>query len=155
MSSQGFATGDVLNDGWAIRYFAGYADGDIEFAVAQSFSKTFGLYGERTGALHVVTRSEETANKVVGALKKICRAELTSTPGFGAKIVGTIMQDKELETQWYQDLRTMSNRLQDMRKKLYDQLTKRNTPGNWAHFLSDVSIYRLDHSLRCYSFSLE
>jgi aspartate/tyrosine/aromatic aminotransferase len=33
--------------------------------VAQSFAKTMGLYGERTGALHMVLKDKETAAKVL------------------------------------------------------------------------------------------
>lgn len=124
-----------------LRHFATRSNGAIEFAVAQSFSKNFGLYGERIGALHVVTRNDETAAKVEATLKQISRAEITSTPGFGAKAVATIVQNPELRKQWQQDLNTMSGRLRDMRKRLHDELTKRDTPGNWQHLLTDVSIH--------------
>jgi aspartate aminotransferase len=112
----------------------------MEFAVAQSFSKNFGLYGERVGALHVVARSPDSAAKVEAKLKKIQRAEITSTPSFGAKIVATIVQDATLREQWHQDMRTMSGRLQDMRKRLHAELIKRSTPGNWDHLLTDVGL---------------
>ncbi len=140
LKSQGFATGNIDNDARAIRHFVVRSNGSMEFAVAQSFSKNFGLYGERVGALHVVARSPESAAKVEAKLKKIQRAEITSTPSFGAKMVATIVQDPTLREQWHQDLRTMSGRLQDMRKRLHDELTKRNTPGNWDHLLTDVGL---------------
>lgn len=111
----------------------------MEFAVAQSFSKNFGLYGERIGALHIVTCNEENAGKVEAVLKKISRAEITSTPSFGARVVATIFHTPELKEQWYADLKTMSGRLGDMRKRLHDGLIHRNTPGNWGHLLTDVS----------------
>lgn len=49
---QGFATGDMDKDAWSVRYFA---EQGFEMFVAHSFSKSMGLYGERIGALHVVT----------------------------------------------------------------------------------------------------
>ena len=107
--------------------------------MAQSFSKNFGLYGERIGALHIVALNEESAGKVEAVLKKISRAEITSTPSFGAKIVASIFHTPELKEQWCRDLKTMSSRLGDMRKQLYDGLMQRNTPGNWGHLLTDVS----------------
>ncbi|KKO98974.1 aspartate aminotransferase [Trichoderma harzianum] len=140
---QGFATGDIDNDGWVLRHFATRSNGAIEFAVAQSFSKNFGLYGERIGALHVVARNQETAAKVEATLKQISRAEITSTPGFGAKVVATIVQNPELRKQWQQDLNTMSGRLRDMRKRLHDELTKRETPGNWRHLLTDIGMFSI------------
>ncbi|KAF5704414.1 aspartate aminotransferase [Fusarium mundagurra] len=139
---QGFATGNIDNDGWAIRHFTTCSNGTIEFAVAQSFSKNFGLYGERVGALHVVTRNNDTAAKVETTLKQISRAEITSTPGFGAKVVATIYQNPGLREQWHRDLDTMSSRLRDMRMQLYEELMKRGTPGDWGHLLTDVSNYR-------------
>ncbi|KAF9768359.1 hypothetical protein IL306_014360 [Fusarium sp. DS 682] len=140
---QGFATGDIDNDGWVIRHFTTRSNGTIEFAVAQSFSKNFGLYGERVGALHIVTRNQNTAARVEAALKQISRAEITSTPGFGAKVVATIVQNPELREQWQQDLDTMSSRLRDMRRRLYDELTKRDTPGNWGHLLTDIGMFSM------------
>lgn len=40
---QGFASGDLDKDAWAVRYFA---DQDIDMFIAQSFSKNFGLYSK-------------------------------------------------------------------------------------------------------------
>lgn len=139
-NSQGFATGDADNDAWAIRHFTTYSNGTLEFAVAQSFSKNFGLYGERIGALHIVTRNHSSAAKVEAVLKKISRAEITSAPCFGARVVATIIQSRELKEQWHEDLKTMSGRLREMRRRLYEGLTRRNTPGNWGHLLTDVSV---------------
>ncbi|KIM92880.1 hypothetical protein OIDMADRAFT_173656 [Oidiodendron maius Zn] len=140
---QGFATGDADNDAWAIRHFATRVNATMEFAVAQSFSKNFGLYGERVGALHIVTRTRDSAAKVEGVLKTISRAEITSAPGFGAKVVATIIQNPTLRGQWQDDLKTMSGRLRDMRKRLYDELTKRHTPGNWGHLLTDIGMFSI------------
>lgn len=42
---QGFASGSLDKDAWAIRYFV--SEG-FELFVAQSFSKNFGLYSEYT-----------------------------------------------------------------------------------------------------------
>ena len=53
---QGFASGDAEHDAWAIRRFV--ADGHC-IALAQSFAKNFGLYGERIGALSVVCNDAE------------------------------------------------------------------------------------------------
>ena len=40
---QGFATGDLDEDAWAVRFFA---EKNIDLLIAQSFSKNFGLYSE-------------------------------------------------------------------------------------------------------------
>jgi aspartate/tyrosine/aromatic aminotransferase len=59
---QGFATGDLDNDAYAIRYFNSLG---FEMVVAQSMAKNFGLYGERIGAIHIVTPSPDIAARVL------------------------------------------------------------------------------------------
>ena len=56
---QGFATGSFEEDGFAPRLFANH----MECFMAQSFSKNFGLYGERVGACHVVHFGDEQLTK--------------------------------------------------------------------------------------------
>lgn len=58
MAYQGFATGDLNKDCWPVRHFT---EEGLQIFVAQSFSKNIGLYGERVGALHVVTKNQQTA----------------------------------------------------------------------------------------------
>ena len=107
--------------------------------VAQSFSKNFGLYGERVGALHVVCRTEVARSKVLNVLKRLSRAEITTPPINGAKIVAKVLGDKDLKQQWQKDLLHMSDRMRSMRKRLVDALRKHRTPGSWDHILTDVS----------------
>jgi aspartate/tyrosine/aromatic aminotransferase len=52
---QGFASGDLDKDAWAIRYFI---EQGFQMLVSQSFAKNMGLYGERIGALHIVTANK-------------------------------------------------------------------------------------------------
>ena len=52
---QGFASGDLIKDGEAVRYFG---ERGFTMFVAQSYAKNMGLYGERVGALHVVTKDK-------------------------------------------------------------------------------------------------
>lgn len=119
--------------------------------MAQSFSKNFGLYGERVGVLHIVCRTEDTRLKVLGMLKRLSRAELTTCPINGARIVAKVLEDEGLKHQWQQDLNHMSGRMRSMRRRLVDALRARQTPGSWDHILTDVSalIPFQSQSLRC------
>ena len=63
---QGFATGDLEKDAWPIRYFI---EKGFQMFISQSFAKNMGLYGERIGALHVITDNKETAEKVLSQIK--------------------------------------------------------------------------------------
>jgi len=106
--------------------------------VAQSFSKNSGLYGERVGVLHMVALETETAVKVTPLLTQLSRAEITSCPSYGARIIATILSNPTLYDQWLQDLVTMSERMKSMRKALYQGLQRRSVRGSWEHLLTDV-----------------
>jgi aspartate aminotransferase len=81
---QGFASGDLDRDAWAVREFVKLGVGML---VCQSFAKNAGLYGERTGALHVVAPDEETAGRVKSQLSVLQRSEISNPPSHGARIV--------------------------------------------------------------------
>lgn len=135
--SQGFATGSLSADAWPIRHFLSRPF--LEFCVAQSFSKNFGLYSERVGALHVVTHSAAIAARVAGKLQRLQRAEITTAPAFGARVVARVLGDAALYQQWEEDLLRMSGRMRRMRERLVEELRARGTPGEWGHVLSEVS----------------
>lgn len=63
---QGFATGDLEKDAWPIRHFASQG---FQMIISQSFAKNMGLYGERIGALHMITSNKDTADKVLSQIK--------------------------------------------------------------------------------------
>lgn len=136
LNSQGFATGDLADDAWAIRHF--FHSTSLELLVAQSFSKNFGIYGERVGALHVVCRTEAAQSKTLGMLARLSRAEITTAPINGARIVAKVLEDGTLKDQWLSDLLHMSDRMRSMRRRLVEGLHKRHTPGSWDHILTDV-----------------
>lgn len=138
--SQGFASGSVSDDAFGMRHFASRQDGTLEFAVAQSYSKNFGLYGERVGTLQIASQGGSLVAKVEGRLKKIARAEYSTCPSYGARIVATILGSDTLRQEWYEDLATMSRRMKNMRQLLHDALKRKETPGSWDHLLTNVSL---------------
>ena len=85
---QGFASGDIIKDAEAIRYFV--REG-FSMLVSQSYAKNMGLYGERVGALHVVSENKETADKVLSQLKQVIRANYSSPPIHGARIAERVL----------------------------------------------------------------
>ncbi|GAB1737626.1 hypothetical protein NU219Hw_g1932t1 [Hortaea werneckii] len=131
LAYQGFATGDLADDVWAIRHF--FRSTSLEILVAQSFSKNFGLYGERVGALHVVCRTEAVQEKTLGMLTRLSRAEITSAPIHGARIVAKVLADETLKKQWLSDLAHMSSRMRLMRRELVRELRMRVTEHNVSH----------------------
>ncbi|KAJ5812996.1 hypothetical protein N7447_010019 [Penicillium robsamsonii] len=140
---QGFATGDVDGDAWAVRYFAENvltSETHLGMCVAQSFSKNFGLYGERVGALHLVVPRHLSAQGARSKLMAIARAEYSNPPRFGATIVETVLSDQALTTQWKADLDTMSSRIKMMRSELRQRLEK-ETQGDWSCIERQIGMF--------------
>ena len=116
----GFAQG-IDEDMAIIRYFV--RQGHDVF-IANSFSKNFGLYNERTGALCVMLNDKNMIANVVSHLKKIVRAMYSNPPAHGAKIVATILSDAALRQVWHEDLNMMNQRLHQIRQVFATQLSE-------------------------------
>ncbi|CAD1479076.1 unnamed protein product [Heterotrigona itama] len=95
---QGFATGDLDKDAYAVRLFA---ERGIEFMCAQSFAKNFGLYNERVGNMVVVMSNTKELAQVKSQLTLIVRGMYSNPPNHGARIVATVLQNPDLYKQWY------------------------------------------------------
>lgn len=140
---QGFASGDLENDAWAIRYFI--SEG-FELCVAQSFAKNFGLYGERAGAFHFVTAPDsdatETITRISSQLTVLQRSEISNPPAYGARIASAVLNDEELFAEWEANLRTMSGRIKDMRAVLRAKLEALNgREGSWRHITDQIGMF--------------
>jgi aspartate/tyrosine/aromatic aminotransferase len=135
---QGFATGDLETDAYAVRSFAAAG---LPLFVSQSFAKNFGLYGERAGAFSVTCGSPEIVKNVMGQLDIIIRNLYSNPPRHGAQIVKVVMSDPVLYQEWKDELKAMSLRIQDMRKALYDELVSLGTPGDWTHITSQIGMF--------------
>ncbi|KAJ1953328.1 Aspartate aminotransferase, cytoplasmic, partial [Linderina pennispora] len=135
---QGFATGDLDRDAYAIRLFVSRG---FELLVAESFAKNMGLYGERTGALHIVTKAADQIPAVSSQLNRLSRATISTAAGFGAKVAGTVLQDPELYNEWLQSMAEMSSRIKTMRDALRDKLVALGTPGSWNHVSEQIGMF--------------
>jgi aspartate aminotransferase len=132
---QGFASGDPDADVWPIRCFIQQG---LELCVAQSFSKNFGLYGERVGCFHAVLDSSDHREAVVDRLCYYQRGLVSTPPTYGANIVSMILTSEDLYRAWRSDLKTMTDRIKKLRLGLYNELIKRRIPGNWEYLLIQV-----------------
>jgi len=135
---QGFASGDVTRDAWAVRYFVKRG---FEIFAAQSFAKNFGLYGERCGALTAVLAVPDAISPVESQLKKITRATISNPPKFGAQIVSLVLNDPQLKQEWFGNLITMSERINSMRQALFTHLQRLQTPGTWHHITDQIGMF--------------
>ncbi|KAF2637481.1 PLP-dependent transferase [Massarina eburnea CBS 473.64] len=139
---QGFASGDVARDAWAIRYFV---EQGFELCIAQSYAKNFGLYGERAGCFHFVTSpspdAQSTVSRVASQLAILQRSEISNPPAYGARIASKVLNDRDLFAQWEKDLKTMSGRIIEMRKALRGKLEELGTPGKWNHITEQIGMF--------------
>ncbi|BFY97532.1 hypothetical protein BsWGS_00572 [Bradybaena similaris] len=135
---QGFASGSLDDDGWASRYFA---EQDIDLFIAQSFSKNFGLYNERTGNLIVVTRDPKKLPEIRSQMEIQIRVIWSNPPNHGARIVTTVLNNNAYFEEWKSQIETMANRIKKMRHELVDNLKKLGTPGNWDHIVKQIGMF--------------
>jgi len=124
LAYQGFADG-LEADAYAARLFAREVS---PVFLSSSFSKSFSLYGERVGALSVVTDGPEEAARVLSQLKRIVRTNYSNPPTHGGQIVATVLNNPQLMSLWDRELGAMRDRIKDMRKLLVDQVQQR-VPG--------------------------
>lgn len=118
MAYQGFAS-DISTDAQAVRLFA---QSGLSFLVSNSFSKSFSLYGERIGALSIVSENKTESTHVLSQVKRFIRTNYSNPPTFGAAIVTTILSNPELHALWERDLNEMRCRIQSMRYQLVSKL---------------------------------
>lgn len=139
---QGFASGDLNNDAWAIRYFV---EQGFELLVAQSYAKNFGLYGERAGCFHFATspsaKAKDIATRVASQLAILQRSEISNPPAYGARIASLVLNDPSLFALWEDNLREMSGRIKEMRKQLRQKLEDMKTPGTWNHITDQIGMF--------------
>jgi len=109
--------------------------------IAQSYSKNFGLYGERIGALSLVTSDAATAKRAVSQMELIVRPMYSNPPKHGAEIVAHCLKDPALYAEWCVELKGMSDRVIEMRALLVSELKKLGTPGDWSHVTSQIGMF--------------
>jgi aromatic-amino-acid transaminase len=115
---QGFGDG-IDADASAVRQFA---QSGLDFLISSSFSKSFSLYGERVGALSVVSANKDEAARVLSQLKRVVRTNYSNPPTHGGAVVAAVLANPTLRAQWEQDLAGMRTRIQQMRTGLLERL---------------------------------
>jgi len=138
---QGFASGDPARDAFAPRHFT---DQGVNIVVCQSFAKSFGLYGERVGALHIVTASPEETERIMSQLLITIRPMYSNPPLYGARVVSTILSDPALTALWHKEVKLMADRIISMRSQLVDNLKALGSTRDWSHITNQIGMF-------CYS----
>lgn len=128
MAYQGFAEG-IDADAVALRAMT--ATGQ-PFFVSSSFSKSFSLYGERVGALSIVTASKDEAARVLSQVKRVIRTNYSNPPTHGGAIVAAVLSSPELRKLWEDELAGMRLRIRAMRQGLVELLARKGTTQDFS-----------------------
>jgi len=137
LAYQGYGDG-IEEDAFAIRALA--ASG-LSFFVANSFSKSMSLYGERCGALSVVCPDAAQAVNVLGQLKATIRRNYSSPPLHGGQLVARVLNDPALRVMWDAEVAAMRTRIKAMRQQLFDVLSARLPGRDLDYFLTPRGMF--------------
>lgn len=118
MAYQGFGDG-LTEDAAAVRMFV---DMGLTCLISTSFSKSFSLYGERIGALTVVTGNADEAKRVLSQVKRVIRTNYSNPPTFGGAVVAEVLNSETLFAMWDAELAEMRSRIKVMREQLVSKL---------------------------------
>jgi aromatic-amino-acid transaminase len=136
MAYQGFADG-IVEDALALKLFA---ESGLQFFLSSSFSKSFSLYGERVGALSVVTATKDESARVLSQVKRVVRANYSNPPTHGGAIVAAVLSSTELRQMWEDELAAMRERIRAMRLGLVDAL-KAKTSQDFSFIIKQRGMF--------------
>jgi aromatic-amino-acid transaminase len=137
LAYQGFADG-LEADAYPARLFA---EAMSPVFLSSSFSKSFSLYGERVGALSVVTASAEEALRVLSNVKRVVRAIYSNPPTHGSEIVATVLSNPQLRALWDRELGAMRERIKAMRKRLVESVHSRAPGADFSFVLKQRGMF--------------
>lgn len=138
MAYQGFVSGDPAADAFAVRLFA--REG-VPLLVCHSFAKNLGLYGQRVGALSIVTASPVEKLSVESQLETLARRCYSNPPRYGAEIAEIVLGDPFLKQQWLRELEALVWRMGEMRRRLRRGLEQKGSGREWSHLESQTGMF--------------
>ncbi|AHB06581.1 MULTISPECIES: amino acid aminotransferase [Pandoraea] len=134
---QGFGDG-IDADAAVVRLFA--ASG-LNFFVSSSFSKSFSLYGERVGALSIVTSSKDETTRVLSQLKRVIRTNYSNPPTHGGSVVAAVLGSAELRALWEEELAEMRERIRAMRLALVEKLRAHGVDRDFSFVIKQRGMF--------------
>ncbi len=137
LAYQGYGDG-IEADAFAVRALL---DAGLSFFIANSFSKSMSLYGERCGALSVVCPDAAQAANVLGQLKFVIRRNYSNPPMHGGQIVARVLSDPQLRTLWEGEVEEMRERILSMRNTLFDVLSAKLPGRDFRYFLTQRGMF--------------
>ncbi len=96
-----------------------------ELVICGSFSKNFGLYSERVGALLMISADSKITESVLSQMRVAIRCNYSNPPRHGEAIVATILGDPQLSKLWRSEVDAMRKRISEMRVGFIEGMKKR------------------------------
>lgn len=112
-----------------------------EMFVCSSFSKNFGLYRERTGALTVVAADATQASTVMSQVKLRIRYIYSNPPSHGGQVAAVILSDKELKAQWIEEVADIRNRINEMRHLFVKTLKEKGVDQDFDSIIQQRGMF--------------
>ena len=137
MAYQGFADG-IAEDALALNLFV--ASG-LQFFVSTSYSKSFSLYGERVGALSVITASKNESARVLSQIKRMIRSNYSNPPTHGGAVVAAVLGSPELRQMWEAELVVMRERIKTMRSSLVEKLKAKGVAQDFSFVIKQRGMF--------------
>ncbi|MFT3818786.1 MAG: amino acid aminotransferase [Rubrivivax sp.] len=137
LAYQGYGDG-IAEDAFAPRALAAAG---LRFFIANSFSKSMSVYGERCGALSVVCADAGEAERVLGQLKATVRRNYSSPAIHAAGIIARVLGDPALRRSWEADVAAMRERILAMRRSLHGVLSAKRPERDFGYFLSQRGMF--------------
>ncbi len=137
LAYQGYGDG-IDEDAFAVRLLA---SSGLTFFVANSFSKSMSVYGERAGALSVVCADQAEAELVLGQLQATVRRNYSSPAIHAAGIVSRVLTDPALRAAWEADVAGMRERIAGMRRQLHAVLAAKLPGRDFGYFLTQRGMF--------------
>ncbi|MDT8397711.1 MAG: amino acid aminotransferase [Pseudomonadales bacterium] len=128
LAYQGLGDGEA-EDAYGLRLLARELP---EVLIANSYSKNFGLYRERVGAVTVVTEKAEQVEASASQILVTARQIYSVPPSHGATLVGMILDDARLKAEWSQELGVMRDRINGLRRLLVSKLQARGVDRDFS-----------------------
>jgi aspartate/tyrosine/aromatic aminotransferase len=134
---QGLARG-IEEDAEGVRILS---EACSEMVIINSYSKNFGLYRERTGAMIIVGDTKEKADTALSHAKQIARTSYSNPPSHGGAIVTTIVNDEKLHAEWLREVAEIRDRILEMRNLFVETLKAKGVSKDFSFIKSQNGMF--------------
>ena len=105
----------------------------VDVLVSSSYSKNFGLYNERVGALTVIGADSNAAATAMSHVKQAIRSNFSNPPAHGGQIVTMVLNDPQLRAQWESEVAEMRDRINTMRHLFVETLNEKGVERDFSY----------------------